>query len=70
MSAQASIMALFQQLNPSGITVIVVTREPDIARFAGRVLMLRDGRLASDAATGPAVMARTLLGRALREVAA
>lgn len=64
------IMALFQQLNASGITLIVVTHEPEIARFADRVLMLRDGRLASDTATGPAVMAQTLLGLALDEVTA
>ncbi len=63
-------MAVFAKLHAAGNTIIMVTHEPDIARFAGRVLMLRDGRLASSTATGPAVMARTLLGQALGEVAA
>ena len=39
------IMSLFQKLNRDGMTVIVVTHEPDIAAFAGRVLNFRDGVL-------------------------
>jgi putative ABC transport system ATP-binding protein len=42
------IMALFQSLGAQGITVVVVTHEPDVARFASRVITLRDGRIASD----------------------
>ncbi|HYD30888.1 MAG TPA: ABC transporter ATP-binding protein [Azospirillaceae bacterium] len=43
------IMALFQRLNrEEGITVVIVTHEPDIARYADRVLTFRDGRLISD----------------------
>lgn len=43
------IMAIFQQLNQvSGITVIVVTHEPDVAAFANRKLVFRDGKLVSD----------------------
>ena len=42
------IMALFQQLNRDGKTVIVVTHEPEIARFARRVLRFRDGRVVED----------------------
>lgn len=42
------IMALFQQLNRSGITVVLVTHEPDVAAYAGRVLTFRDGRLTGD----------------------
>ena len=42
------IMALFQDLNLEGITVVVVTHEADIARYAGRVLGFRDGRLTRD----------------------
>ncbi|MEK9968922.1 MAG: ABC transporter ATP-binding protein [Ferrovibrio sp.] len=42
------IMALFQALNVQGITVMIVTHEPDIAAFAGRVLLFRDGRLVED----------------------
>ncbi|OLD91314.1 MAG: hypothetical protein AUG81_00495 [Verrucomicrobia bacterium 13_1_20CM_4_54_11] len=37
------IMAIFQQLNERGITVIMVTHEPDIAAYAKRNVMMRDG---------------------------
>lgn len=42
------IMSLFQRLNRQGITVVLVTHEPDIADFARRILRFRDGRLSSD----------------------
>jgi putative ABC transport system ATP-binding protein len=42
------VMALFQELGRSGITIVVVTHEPDIARYAERVLIIRDGRIISD----------------------
>lgn len=42
------IMALFQRLNRSGITIVLVTHEPDVARFAGRLLSFRDGHLVGD----------------------
>ncbi len=42
------IMALFQDLSRSGITIVLVTHEPDIAAFCGRVIMMRDGRIQSD----------------------
>ena len=42
------IMALFQQLNREGTTVIVVTHEPDVAEFASRVVRFRDGRVIDD----------------------
>lgn len=42
------IMAIFQRLNRSGMTVVVVTHEPEIAGFAKRILRFRDGRLWSD----------------------
>jgi putative ABC transport system ATP-binding protein len=44
------IMALFQELNRQGMTVVVVTHEADVARFARRILRFRDGRLVSDEA--------------------
>jgi putative ABC transport system ATP-binding protein len=37
-----------QRLNRAGLTIVLVTHEPDIATFAGRVLIFRDGRLLSD----------------------
>jgi putative ABC transport system ATP-binding protein len=42
------VMALFQELGRSGITVVLVTHEPDIATFASRTIMMRDGRVQSD----------------------
>jgi len=43
------VMGVFQRLNrESGITIVVVTHEPDIASFAGRVVTVRDGRIVSD----------------------
>ena len=42
------IMGLFQRLNRDGITVVLVTHQPEIARFARRVLHFRDGRLIDD----------------------
>jgi putative ABC transport system ATP-binding protein len=42
------VMALFQELSGSGITVILVTHEPDIAAFASRVISMRDGLVRSD----------------------
>jgi putative ABC transport system ATP-binding protein len=42
------IMALFQELNGEGITVVLVTHEHDIARYAKRVIEMRDGRILRD----------------------
>jgi putative ABC transport system ATP-binding protein len=42
------ILALLQKLNREGLTIVLVTHEPDIAACAGRVLVFRDGRLMSD----------------------
>ena len=42
------IMGLMQELNRSGMTVVLVTHEADVARFARRVLRFRDGHLVGD----------------------
>ena len=42
------VMALFQELGRSGITVVLVTHEADIAQYASRVIVMRDGRILSD----------------------
>ncbi|HSM13617.1 MAG TPA: ABC transporter ATP-binding protein [Thermoanaerobaculia bacterium] len=47
------IMGLFDELQGQGNTVILVTHEKDIAAHAGRRIVLRDGRVVSDEATGP-----------------
>jgi putative ABC transport system ATP-binding protein len=42
------IMSLLQELNRQGMTVVLVTHEPDIARFARRILGFLDGRVVQD----------------------
>jgi putative ABC transport system ATP-binding protein len=42
------VMALFQELNDQGITVVLVTHEPEVAQYAKRVVEVRDGRIRSD----------------------
>ena len=42
------VMALFQELNDQGITILLVTHEPEIARYASRIVEVRDGRILRD----------------------
>jgi putative ABC transport system ATP-binding protein len=42
------ILALFQELNRKGVTVVVITHDPDVARIARRIIRLVDGRVVSD----------------------
>ncbi len=44
----SEIMKIFQDLNDTGHTVVVVTHEPHIAKYADRILHLRDGKLEND----------------------
>lgn len=44
------IMEIFQRLNDRGITVIMVTHEPDIAAYARRNVVMRDGLIRTDRA--------------------
>jgi putative ABC transport system ATP-binding protein len=44
------VMALFQELNDQGITIVLVTHEPDIAVYATRIVEVRDGRIRRDEA--------------------
>lgn len=43
------VMQLFQELNAEGVTILLVTHEPDIARYCTRTVELRDGRIIHDA---------------------
>jgi len=47
------VMTLFQDLWSAGITILLVTHEPDIAGFAGRVISMKDGRVRLDRAQQP-----------------
>jgi putative ABC transport system ATP-binding protein len=42
------VMAILQHLNAAGATIVLVTHEPDIATFCGRIVAFRDGRVQSD----------------------
>jgi len=42
------VMGIFQDLNEKGITIVMVTHEPDIAAYAKRNVVMRDGRIVSD----------------------
>jgi putative ABC transport system ATP-binding protein len=54
------IMKLFEELNQQGITVILVTHEPEIAAHARRVISVRDGLIESD---GAPRIARDIVGK-------
>ena len=48
-SAQAEeVMAIFQQLNDEGHTIVMITHEPDIAEHAQRIIQIKDGKIARD----------------------
>ncbi len=44
------IMQIFQDLNAQGLTIVLVTHEPDIANYAKRIVVFRDGKIRRDAA--------------------
>ncbi len=55
------IMAIFQELNASGKTVVMVTHEGDIAHHARRIVHFRDGRVTDDEAVEHRLDARDVL---------
>ncbi len=55
------IMAVFQELNREGVTIVVVTHEPDIAEHTKRIIRFRDGYLTSDERVLKPVDARDLI---------
>jgi putative ABC transport system ATP-binding protein len=42
------VMQIFQHLNDAGLTIVLVTHEPDIAEYATRIVAFRDGRVRGD----------------------
>lgn len=44
------VMTAFQEMNEQGITIVLVTHEPDIAQYANRIVTLRDGLIIQDKA--------------------
>ena len=55
------VMGIFQELNNHGITVLLVTHEPDIAQFAKRHLVFRDGKVRADRANSTPRLASEIL---------
>lgn len=47
------LIELFQRLNRDGLTIIMVTHEPEVARFSERIVTLRDGLIRSDKKIDP-----------------
>ena len=60
------IMAILQGLNRSGITILLVTHEEDIARYARRILHFRDGELVEDEPVHDPIDARAVLAGGAR----
>jgi putative ABC transport system ATP-binding protein len=60
------IMAILQALNRSGITIVLVTHEEDIARYARRILHFRDGELIDDEPVSAPIDARAVLASGAR----
>ena len=54
-------MAIFQELHEQGITIVLVTHDPDIARHSERIISLRDGKIMSDEKVEDRLDARELL---------
>ncbi|MBE0500729.1 MAG: ABC transporter ATP-binding protein [Desulfuromonadales bacterium] len=42
------VLAVFQQLNREGMTIVIVTHEPEVARYTSRIVELRDGLVQRD----------------------
>ena len=57
------IMAIFQELNRKGMTILMVTHEPDIAQYCLRQIVMRDGRIISDRPVENRLDAATELAR-------
>ena len=48
----AQVMELFRSLNSEGVTVLMITHDPEIASFANRVVTIRDGELSEKGVVG------------------
>ncbi len=55
------IMQIFQELNAEGITIIMVTHEPEIGKHCKRTVIIRDGQVVADTPVTERVMATDML---------
>jgi putative ABC transport system ATP-binding protein len=55
------IMALFQELNARGMTIVLVTHDPDVAQHASRILRMRDGKVSDDERVAAPIRAADML---------
>jgi putative ABC transport system ATP-binding protein len=61
------IMGVFQKLNDQGMTLVMVTHELDIAHYTRRMVVMRDGKVVSDAPVGKRLDAEAELRRLQEE---
>jgi putative ABC transport system ATP-binding protein len=55
------IMQIFQELNDQGLTIVLVTHEPDVAQFARRIVVFKDGKIRHDDAVAKRPRAAAVL---------
>ena len=55
------LMSVFQELNDQGITILIVTHEEDISRYAKRIIHMRDGHILNDGAVRKRLSAKGIL---------
>lgn len=50
--SSTQVMDLFQKLNDEGVTILMITHDPEIAEYAGRTVLIRDGELTEKGGNG------------------
>ena len=50
--SSSQVMDLFQRLNDEGVTILMITHDPEIAEYAGRTVLIRDGELTEKGGIG------------------
>lgn len=61
------IMAIFQALNREGVTIVLVTHEPDIAQHTDRIVTFRDGMVIKDEEVGNSIDANEILEELVKQ---